>query len=188
MKKKIKQSETILNTAFKCLSFSGYANVSMRDIAKESGVALSQLNYYYNNKEGLFTEVIKVMAEQYIGEIERLLKSKGNSKEKLSRLKDYFKSVIKEKPELLRLFIDFSAQALWIKAFREQLMELNKKLSEIIEIHIIRSSEDTRSIKYSAKSLSRLLLGALFGTSLQVLLEQEEVIIDSIDLVKVVFE
>ena len=32
----------------------GYANVSMRDIARQAGVAISQIAYHYKNKEGLF--------------------------------------------------------------------------------------------------------------------------------------
>jgi len=63
---KISQSKKILQTAYQCLSTRGYANVSMRDIADEAGVALSQLNYYYKNKEGLFTEVVKMMMNQYL--------------------------------------------------------------------------------------------------------------------------
>jgi len=43
--KKANQSERILQTAFECISSKGYANVSMRDIADEAGVALSQLMY-----------------------------------------------------------------------------------------------------------------------------------------------
>jgi len=48
------QSGKILLAAYSCISTSGYANVSMRNIADEAGVVLSQLNYYYKNKEGLF--------------------------------------------------------------------------------------------------------------------------------------
>lgn len=63
---KLNQSEKILLAAFKCISSKGYANVSLRDIADEAGVVLSQLNYYYKNKEGLFTEVVKMMIGKYL--------------------------------------------------------------------------------------------------------------------------
>jgi AcrR family transcriptional regulator len=54
--KNASQAERIFNAAFKCISTKGYANVSLRDIANEAGVVLSQLNYY-KNKEGLFKKV-----------------------------------------------------------------------------------------------------------------------------------
>lgn len=70
---KVNPSERILLTAFECLSTRGYANVSMRNIADEAGVALSQLTYYYKNKENLFTEVINMMMDQYLKEIKSTL-------------------------------------------------------------------------------------------------------------------
>jgi AcrR family transcriptional regulator len=54
---KTSQAQKILQTAFHCLSRKGYANVSMRDIADEAGVALSQLHYYYKSKEGFIIEL-----------------------------------------------------------------------------------------------------------------------------------
>ncbi len=48
---KTSPSQKILNTAFECLSIRGYANVSIRNIADEAGVALGQMTYYYRNKE-----------------------------------------------------------------------------------------------------------------------------------------
>ena len=59
MKWKKQINPKILISAFECISTNGYANVSLRDIASEAGVALSQINYYFNNKEGLFVEVVK---------------------------------------------------------------------------------------------------------------------------------
>lgn len=81
---KTSQSEKILQTAFQCLSTKDYANVSMRDIADEAGVALSQLNYYYKIKKGLFTQVVKMMMHQYLHEVEDKLKSTTNTKEKIT--------------------------------------------------------------------------------------------------------
>jgi AcrR family transcriptional regulator len=64
----VSQAQKILNAAFKCISERGYANVSLRDIADEAGVVLSQLNYYFKNKEGLFKEIVKTLARQYLHE------------------------------------------------------------------------------------------------------------------------
>ena len=87
MQRKTNKEDTsvkILNTAFECLSANGYANVSMRDIADKAGVALSQLAYYYKNKEKLFSEVINMMMDQYLSEIEATLKTASNATSALS--------------------------------------------------------------------------------------------------------
>jgi len=164
-------SVKILTTAFECLSTRGYANVSMRNIADEAGVALSQLAYYYKNKEKLFTEVINMMMDQYLNEIENTLKSTADTKDKLASLVRYFKELIREKPKLLRLFIDFTAQSLWIPSFREQLDSLFNAITEIIERNL---SVDTIANKSllgrSPKCIAKLVFGTLFGTSIQIIL------------------
>ncbi|MBA1334248.1 MAG: Transcriptional regulator, AcrR family [Firmicutes bacterium] len=178
MKKKIekaKPSQKILTTAFECLSTKGYANVSMRDIANEAGVALSHLTYYYKNKEGLFTEVINMMMHQYLHEIEDSLKSAASTKEKIASLVRYFKELIRDKPNLLRLFIDFTAQALWLPSFGEQVDSLFNNLAEIIDKNILADTEICKGLQeYSSKSIARLILGALYGVSIQIMLGSDK--------------
>ena len=149
--------------------------MSMRDIADEAGVALSQLNYYYKNKEGLFTEVVKMMMYQYLHEVEVKLKSTTNAKEKIASLIRYFKELIMKNPELLRLFIDFTAQSLWLPSFRRQLKNLFADLSEMIEKNILVGSVINKNLsEYSSKSVAKLVLGALYGTSIQIMLDSDE--------------
>jgi AcrR family transcriptional regulator len=169
-------SAKILNTAFECLSTHGYANVSMRNIADEAGVALSQLAYYYKNKEKLFSEVINMMMDQYLNEIEATLKSTADAKDKLASLVKYFRKLIRDNPKLLRLFIDFTAQALWIPSFREQLDSLFNAITEIIERNLstekIVVNNNLRG--YSHKSIAKLAFGALFGTTIQIILGSDQ--------------
>ncbi|MCK5129187.1 MAG: TetR/AcrR family transcriptional regulator [Clostridiales bacterium] len=164
------QSQKILKTAFECLSAKGYANVSMRDIAKEADVALSQLNYYFKNKEGLFIEVINSMSYQYLHEIEKKLNSNTNNENKLTSLVEYFKDLSYKKPELLKLFIDFTAQALWIPAFKLLLKELYEKIIEIIKNNISANNHNINSKHESSETLAQFIFGAIFGISVQILL------------------
>jgi len=98
---KLNQSEKILLAAYKCISSSGYANASLRDIADEAGVVLSQLNYYFKNKEGLFTEVIKMMMQEYLLEVENHLKGGTTAKEKVATLIKYFQEVLEKNQSYL---------------------------------------------------------------------------------------
>lgn len=168
-------SQKILITAFECLSNRGYANVSMRDIADEAGVALSQITYYYKNKEKLFTEVINVMIHQYLHEIEERLKSAPDTREKISSLIKFFNDLIIDRPNLLKLFIDFTAQALWLPSFREQVDSLFNSLVDMIEKNIMRDDTkvDTWAHEFSSKSIARLILGAFYGTSIQIMLASD---------------
>jgi len=174
-KEKTNSSQKILETAFHCLSTRGYANVSMRDIANEANVALSQLNYYYKNKEGLVTEVIKVMIFQYLNEIEEQLKAAIKREEKLTSLIGYFNYLIRKKPELFKIFVDFTAQSLWIPAFAKQLKNLFDDIVEIIEKNILLEMDNSTALHdYSEKTIARFVLGALYGTSVQIMLGSDE--------------
>ncbi|HBM79997.1 MAG TPA: TetR/AcrR family transcriptional regulator [Clostridiaceae bacterium] len=174
MQRKTEKEDTsarILNAAFECLSEKGYANVSMRNIAEGAGVALSQLAYYYKNKEKLFSEVINMMTEQYMSEIEATLKSTADAKDKLASLVRYFKKLIRNNPELLRLFIDFTAQSLWIPSFREQLNSLFNSITEIIERNLSVDTIANKSLLgHSPKCIAKLVFGALYGTTVQIIL------------------
>lgn len=176
-------SEKILMTAFECLSTRGYANVSMRNIADEAGVALSQLTYYYKNKEKLFIEVINMMMAQYLNEIEATLESAMDAKDKLASLVRFFKELIRDKPNLLKLFIDFTAQAMWIQSFREQLDGLFDAITEIIEKNLPNDIINKSVLGYPPKCIANLILGALFGTSVQIILGSDrDIAFESLDL------
>ena len=188
--KNLNQSQKILNAAFKCISERGYASVSLQDIADEAGVVLSQLNYYYKNKEGLFTEIIKTLAQQYLNEIEDNLKKGETEKEKMMHLIEYFQEMLKEKPELFKLLFDLTSMALWSESFKELLNDLFNNVVILIETYIITDFSDERKLKYKSPiTLSRMMLGTLFGMSIQVMLANgEEDMIDSLSSLKALFE
>jgi AcrR family transcriptional regulator len=182
------QAQKILNAAFKCISARGYANVSLRDIADEAGVVLSQLNYYYKNKEGLFIEIVKTLAQQYLNEIEDNLKKGKSEKERITYLIKYFQEMLRKNPELFKLLFDLTSMALWSASLKELLNDLFNSLAGLIEKYIINDFSDKEKFK-SPIILSRMMLGTLFGTSIQVILANEkEDMIDSLSTLKVLFE
>lgn len=188
--KNMNQAQKILNAAFKCISERGYANVSLRDIADEAGVVLSQLNYYYKNKEGLFTEIIKKLAQQYLNEIEDNLKKGKSEKERIAGLIRYFQEVLRKKPELFKLLFDLTSMALWSASLKELLNNLFKSIAGLIEKYIMIDFSGKEKFKHtSAITLSRMVLGTLFGTSMQVMLANgKEDMIDSLSGLKILFE
>ncbi|MGB4588949.1 MAG: TetR/AcrR family transcriptional regulator [Clostridiaceae bacterium] len=172
---KLSQSEKILQAAYECISVRGYSNVSLRDIADEAGVVLSQLNYYYNNKEGLFIEVIKMMMSKYIQEIEYHLERGTTAKEKISSLIKYFEELVDKNPKLFRLLYDLTSMALWSASVGRLLSELFEEIAQLIEKHVINLvPENSNFKKYSSGAIARMLFGAMFGTFIQVLLDPHE--------------
>jgi len=186
----MKQSQKILIAAFECISSKGYANVSLREIADEAGVVLSQLNYYYKNKEGLFTEVIKMVMQEYLLEVENHLKNGATAKEKIAALVQYFQEVLEEKPKLFRLLYDFTSMALWSEPFSTLLRNLFEDISKLIENQVLNNIPvKSNSKEYSAKSIARMLFGAMFGTAIQVILDpQEKKLPEALNAIELVFD
>jgi len=186
---KITQSQKILQAAFTCISSKGYANVSLRDIADEAGVVLSQLNYYFTNKEGLFIEVVKMSIQNYLTEVEINLKKYISPKARMNYLIKYFRNILIKNPALFRVLFDFTSLALWSESFCELIRNLFKDFSELIETHIINNTKNDKIKMYSPAVLSRMLLGALYGTSIQAILDdKEENIINSLEAIQIIFE
>jgi AcrR family transcriptional regulator len=182
------QSEKILSAAYGCISTRGYANVSLRDIADEAGVALSQLHYYYKSKEGLFKEVVQLTIEKYLREVEHALENGGTLEERVASLIDYFRKMLRHNPELFRLLYDFTGLALWSSVFSDLLRDLFRDLGNMLEKHVLDCSQAEILKVHSAKAISRLMVGGMFGTGIQVLLDYDEELPEALDAMQILFK
>lgn len=189
VKENISQRDKIINAAFKCMSAKGYANISLRDIADEAGVVLSQLNYYFKNKEGLFIEVINVLSKRYVTDMEKELKKGKKAKERLKHIINYFNKLLREKPELFKLLYDITGLGLWSSSFRKLLQNTYGSLSDLIERYIITDdfSENYKG-KYSSKAISKMILGTIVGTAIQSVLNPEENCEESLNALEGIIE
>ncbi len=183
------QKDRILLAAYDYISNEGYANASLREIAAKAGVVLSQLNYYFKNKEGLLIEVIQLMIDKYLLEVEERLKRGANAKERVSYFIKYFQEMLSENPKLFRLLYDFSSMALWSDVFGKQLSNLFEKLSILVEKYIlIDIPEDSFLKNESPNAIARILFGTMFGTAIQVLLDpKEERLPESLTAIEAIF-
>lgn len=182
------QSEKILSAAYGCISTRGYANVTLRDIADEAGVALSQLHYYYKSKEGLFKEVVQSTIGKYLREVEHALKNGDTLEERATSFIDYFRKMLRHNPELFRLLYDFTGLALWSSVFSDLLRDLFRDLGDMFENHVLDCSEAEMLKVHSAKALSRLMVGGMFGTGIQVLLDYDEELPEALDAMRILLK
>lgn len=157
------QPDKIITAAIKLISSKGYSNVSLRDISNEAEVALSQLHYYYKNKEGLFVEVINIIVENGLKEIETHLDSNLSPKENLDNLVKYFESTVELTPEYIKLFIDLSSMALWHDRFKNILNSFYNNVALLIDNYVING----RSSKYSSLLISKTIFSSIFGAAVQ---------------------
>ena len=187
MKENASASRKILESAYRCIAKKGYAHASLRDIAEDAGVALSQLNYYYKNKEGLFTEVVRRLSADYLREVERRLEAGKTPRERFRSLIAYFKTMMHDNPDLNHLLFDLISMSIWNPSFKLLLSSLFDDISGLLRKYIF--TDATCQVRYgglSAEALAKSTVGTLFGTSLQYTLNPSDVtLIESLDCLNI---
>ena len=85
--KKIKKStlrrEAILQNALKIFDRQGFANTSLDDIAKETGVKREAIYYYFNNRAEILLNIIRPQSEQLVDGLRDVVASKASFQDKL---------------------------------------------------------------------------------------------------------
>lgn len=178
-------SKKILTAALKCITTNGYANVSMRDVAEEAGVALSQLNYYYKNKEGLFIEVVRSVKQEYLNNIEINLQEMATTQERISFVVKYCQEVIRKDTYIYRLLLDFFSMAMWSKSFTEEFNVFFKEISDVIGRYLISDCSINEKLQvYSPHQITRLVIAATFGIAMQHIADPEnEEVLDGLNII-----
>lgn len=97
--------ERILEAAYKLFVDKGFAAVSMRDLAEESGVTKSLIHHHFGNKEALWELVKERAIEAYAeGQIAELKAPTEPTPELLRNAIARYFHFLKENPEVARLF------------------------------------------------------------------------------------
>lgn len=166
-------AERILDAAFKAIATQGCAAVTLRGIAEEAGVVLSQLNYYYGNKDGLFAAVLTRMKEEYATGLDGRLRDCNGLAERIAALVDYNEFLLHERIDLYRSFLEFFNVAMNSDAFRMEVAGFLSDISSMIEAQITRNQRESRSASFSPAMVTHFILSVSFGISLQHLLSPE---------------
>jgi AcrR family transcriptional regulator len=164
-------AERILDAAFKSIAATGCGAVTLRGIAEEAGVALSQLDYYYGNKDSLFAAVLKRMQQGYMTNLDQRLEGHSTFSGQIMALVDYNDFILRESPDTYRNFLEFFNFAMSSDAFRAEVATFLAEISAMIESRIGRYKRDNKKGRgFSTAAITRFILSASFGISLQHLL------------------
>lgn len=173
-------SAAILDAAYRCMVREGYAAVSMRQIAREAGVALSQLHYYFQSKERLFIAVMRRTTEQHLEEVVSWLGRLG-PQERLRGLAQMMRAKLHEDPGWFRLLFDFSSLAFHDAEARRQLRQLFEEVSSQAAHRLpglwqaqLAGESRSRLAGLAPQTLGRIFVAALYGLALQALMETDE--------------
>jgi AcrR family transcriptional regulator len=93
--------EKIISAARKLFTEKGYDAVKTRDIAKEAGINLALLNYYFRSKENLFAIIMKENMGQFMEVITGIVDNEETSiNEKIEALVENYVNILTKNPDM----------------------------------------------------------------------------------------
>jgi AcrR family transcriptional regulator len=161
-------AERILDAAFRLIAARGCAAVTLRGIADEADVVLSQLSYYYGNKDRLFAAVLKRMQQDYVRGLDERLRIQDTPAAQITALVDYNEYILQHSPDTYRNFLEFFNFAMSSPDFQAEVAAFTSEIAAMIANRIGRSgARDRAAGAFSAAAVTRFILSASFGIALQ---------------------
>ena len=184
------QQEKILDAAYAVIAREGYVKTSLRQIAQEAQVAVSQISYHYENKEGLLLAVVRRVANRYYDYMQLYLKPEMSPREKGECFIRLYQEVLEDDPALFRVLYDLVGLALWSEPVRLNVREIFTGIVDQITQDVF-TEELIHEIgyTYSGETLAGLFFGGIFGIAVQALLQPDDkTITGSLGALSVVFK
>ncbi|MCA0385309.1 MAG: TetR/AcrR family transcriptional regulator [Firmicutes bacterium] len=151
----------ILEAAYKIISQKGYANVTLREISKEANIALSQLNYYFVNKEGLFVDLFKFMSNKYIEKLDGYLIKTRSDVNIQSRINEFFIETFENDPGVFKILFDIVSMALWSDKLKGLIDTLFVDMTSVINKHMYNTDISDSSGQVTISSAKFMLSSEL---------------------------
>ena len=159
---KIKKNtyEKILRAAQDLIIKNPYHTVSLSMIAKKAGVTKAALYYYFRNKEELFLEIFKKMAESFKEELNKHIKEELPPQENLKNFIVTYINFFFIKKNLIQILIQKVSKSnkkicSRLKGTREDIIsKLEKIMDKILK-------DDKRKEEVSSRMAAMMILGML---------------------------
>lgn len=101
----VDKRQLILNAAENCLKVKGLNRLNIRDVAREAGVSLGSVHYYFSSKEHILMEIFR----QFVARVSRATLSgvpDANPRQMILNFIDGFFTELERDPSACQVFID----------------------------------------------------------------------------------
>lgn len=176
----------ILDAAIGLVVRNGYANVSMRDVAREAGVSISQISYYYRNKDGLFYAMMKELKETIIADISEGVGGVTDTEKFAEFLCAYAKNSISTNVELHRLRTELSNLAMNSESFGAEFRAVTDELAGFLAARLEACEPCPKLLAFcGAQRAVGFIIAVFFGVSTQYLISgRDPKTLETIDVLK----
>jgi AcrR family transcriptional regulator len=126
----------IVRAAAAVLGRQGYAETSLKDVAREAKVAPGLLHYYFESKEDLLLEVVMVTERQMVADWKAVVEAVDDPLERIVTGLDHAEARCADQPEFFRMLIDLYTVSLSSPALRVRCAALRAHLMDEIEVEL----------------------------------------------------
>ncbi|MCH1624188.1 TetR/AcrR family transcriptional regulator [Ferdinandcohnia quinoae] len=151
--------EKIIDATIACIEEKGSASISLRDISKKAGVALSQIHYYFSGKEGLLIEVASNFMMEEQEEIKSYLSEIKEPIERIEKAIDFLREQYQKNPMMQKVYFELMHMGNWNPLIAEKTRILHEKWIEMI-------LQDDLAIGITDRSLARFIVVFLDGLAM----------------------
>lgn len=128
----------IVQAASAVLARQGYGDTSLKDVAREAGVAPGLLHYYFESKQELLLEVVVRMEREVISDWQAAVADIEDPIERIVAALDHVAERCSQQPEFFRLLFDLYNLGLSSPALRTRCAEMWNHFIDEIEAEVRR--------------------------------------------------
>ncbi len=99
--------EELLENCFKIFSQKGYSKVSIREIAKETGLSTGSIYHYFKNKEEILEQMFAYIRKKNFGKYQEMIQDVESIEDRLKIITEFWKEHIDDYQDLILLSIDY---------------------------------------------------------------------------------
>jgi AcrR family transcriptional regulator len=122
----------LADAALQTLGELGYARTSLREIAQNSPYSHGVVHYYFADKVELITYCVRQYKASCVTRYDAIVASAGSSPELAASFADALVTTLIEDAPMHRLWYDLRSQALFEASFRDDVLEIDAQLEQMI--------------------------------------------------------
>ena len=104
MRKQTANKQNIIECSIRLFARKGYNATSIREIAKEVGITVPNIYYYFGSKEGLYNHILEITSEKFSKAMQNAVATKGGLRDQLIAMTAAKYEFMAEHPERMRIF------------------------------------------------------------------------------------
>lgn len=164
LQKQQQQKEKLLNAAQILLIEKSYSDITIRELAVQSGINSAMVSYYFKNKEGLFLALLDKMSKEHFGNMKKI----AQHQEPIKQFIKFILNMLSKNSGFARFvfdeFNDSNSQlgATFMQRFPKRMAAI---LPQLVKKHT--AITDDKRAKYAAFSLMSMIIMPFVGKSVR---------------------